>query len=342
MKLSISLVVALLVLALSAFAQITIHNTDFAPVGSSWTTGSSDAGQSFNIGNAGPNQTWTFGNYTWTDVEQTSIVAPSSTPYAASFPTSNRAEQIFIPSFGTEYSFQQLTPTSLSTLGTATADTVIVFQNSMNTVSLPATYQSAWTSVNRASYTLEGITITTLDSVVQNVDAWGSVTTPYGTYPALRVFSHTWISMTVGGFPLTSLEFVSYTWVDQQGRMIVSVTAPEGQTSPNFSSGTVSMMGPALASDPVVAPVARSFEVGQNYPNPFNPTTTLPIALDKNARVALDVFDATGRLVSHSESDMPAGSHSLSIDGSRWATGNYFARVRAGSDLRTIKMQLVK
>jgi hypothetical protein len=88
--------------------------------------------------------------------------------------------------------------------------------------------------------------------------------------------------------------------------------------------------------------VATQFAVGQNYPNPFNPNTTLPVALARSGRVSVDIYDATGRLVSHAEQELPAGNNALRVDGSRWATGAYFARVTAAGQAQTMKMQLVK
>ncbi len=42
-------------------------------------------------------------------------------------------------------------------------------------------------------------------------------------------------------------------------------------------------------------PHVSRFSLGQNFPNPFNVSTTIPFALNKDARVELRVFDVLGR-----------------------------------------------
>ncbi|MDD5089176.1 MAG: T9SS type A sorting domain-containing protein, partial [bacterium] len=86
----------------------------------------------------------------------------------------------------------------------------------------------------------------------------------------------------------------------------------------------------------------ESCAVSQNYPNPFNPTTALPLSLDKNARVSVKIFDATGRLVSSEDYELGAGEHTLPVNGSAWATGTYFARVSTSDYSQTVKMHLIK
>ena len=113
---------------------------------------------------------------------------------------------------------------------------------------------------------------------------------------------------------------------------------------PNFTTGDlyVTQYGGQLSADPPRGPVADRFSIGQNYPNPFNPTTTLPVELQRNAKVTISIYDETGRLVSNEEMELPAGAHNLPIDGSHWATGAYFARVNADGQSLSTKMTLIK
>ena len=61
---------------------------------------------------------------------------------------------------------------------------------------------------------------------------------------------------------------------------------------------------------------ARSAQLAQNSPNPFNPITEIAFALDQGDRIALHVYDATGRLVTTLVSgDLPAGRHSVIWNG---------------------------
>ncbi len=72
----------------------------------------------------------------------------------------------------------------------------------------------------------------------------------------------------------------------------------------------------------------ESYEILSSYPNPFRDRTELIIDLPKTQLVSLTVYDALGRqIVTIPEAEMPAGRHTLALDGANWPAGVYFARV---------------
>jgi len=326
-------------------AQITIQQSSLDAIGFTSTTSSTGGPVSVTTGSAGANQTWNFGDFTWTYTSSYSIVDPTSLPYHGNFPTATRAV-IGYASTGTGVSpvtFERTASNGLFMLGMVSGDSVTVLDHEELLSPLPATYQTTWTSVMRFTQTpLPGYTYIYTDSSANHIDGWGTLTTPYGTYACLRNFAHHYQSIAVTGYPPQTYEYVNYSWINQHGEGIVTVTAPQGVTDPNFSQGTVQMMGAPLAADPARGPVAKDFAVGQNFPNPFNPTTMLPMELTRAGHVAMNIYDETGRLVSSEQLDLPAGHHDLAIDGSHWSSGLYFARVQASGEERTVKMQLLK
>ena len=85
------------------------------------------------------------------------------------------------------------------------------------------------------------------------------------------------------------------------------------------------------------------YTLEQNYPNPFNATTTITFTLPKASRAKLAVYDLTGRLVETlADQVMPAGAHTLNLDGSRLPSGIYFARLVSGEIAVMRKMVLLK
>jgi photosystem II stability/assembly factor-like uncharacterized protein len=86
-----------------------------------------------------------------------------------------------------------------------------------------------------------------------------------------------------------------------------------------------------------------SLELSPVYPNPFNATTTIAYVVPQTERISLRVFDLLGREVAVLRDGMTeAGPHVLQFDGSRLASGMYFTRLEAGSQVQTQKMILLK
>jgi hypothetical protein len=68
--------------------------------------------------------------------------------------------------------------------------------------------------------------------------------------------------------------------------------------------------------------------LAQNFPNPFNPTTTIPFTIGEKGRVAISVFDVTGRCVATVlNGEMPAGRHSIPFHADGLGSGMYFYRL---------------
>ena len=87
----------------------------------------------------------------------------------------------------------------------------------------------------------------------------------------------------------------------------------------------------------------KRFRLEQNYPNPFNPLTTIQYALPRQSKVTLEVFNVLGqRVATLVNGKQPAGVYSLQWDASRFATGLYILRIKAGKFVSSKKMLLVK
>jgi len=89
-------------------------------------------------------------------------------------------------------------------------------------------------------------------------------------------------------------------------------------------------------------------ELKQNVPNPFNPSTVIEYSVPKSAHVKLAVFDETGRQVSTLIHEFKtSGNYRTVWNGTNSAqtllpSGIYICRLEAGSDIKSIKMLLIK
>ncbi|MFZ5434529.1 MAG: T9SS type A sorting domain-containing protein [Calditrichota bacterium] len=328
-----------LTIAVSASAQISITQSSIAPVGTAWTTYSTIMNTvEFNVGSAGPNQTWTFDEYAFDSEAPGEVVNPAGTPYAADFPTANHA----LTSDGTAYTYYRLTPSAAYFLGMASADAATVFDPEAYLMPFPCSYNSQWTTVIHSVMEYEQLIIESTDSILNVADGWGTIQTQFGSASVLRVFGHTYSRLETNFTPPTESEYLGYIWYSANGLDVASVISDDGETNPNFTTGFMEMSTVPQAAEPLRGPVASEFYVGQNYPNPFNPSTTLPMELSKPVHVTLSVYDATGRLTMQEEMDLSAGHHQLAVNGSDWSSGVYWARISAGADQRTVKMHLIK
>ena len=79
------------------------------------------------------------------------------------------------------------------------------------------------------------------------------------------------------------------------------------------------------------------------YPNPFNNSTAISFELETAGRVTVEIFDVLGRrAMTLMNDELPAGSHSVMMDARALASGIYFAQLRTPTQLKTLKLLLVK
>ena len=107
--------------------------------------------------------------------------------------------------------------------------------------------------------------------------------------------------------------------------------------------------GRAAASfDTELETPAIAFSLSQNHPNPFNPSTSIEFTMAEGGRAALEIYDATGRLVrTLLDERRLAGTNTVKWDGcsaagTKVASGIYFYRLTAGKSSVSRKMVLLR
>ena len=89
--------------------------------------------------------------------------------------------------------------------------------------------------------------------------------------------------------------------------------------------------------------VPYEYSLEQNYPNPFNPSTTLKFSLPEDNVVSIEIFNTIGEKVFTLLNEYrQAGSYKINFNADNLSSGIYFSRIKAGSFIKTIKMNLLK
>lgn len=89
--------------------------------------------------------------------------------------------------------------------------------------------------------------------------------------------------------------------------------------------------------------IPKGYELYQNYPNPFNMQATIQYDLPSSSQVIVTIYDVLGRKVETLvDEQQSAGTHQVTINGSKLPSGVYFYRLAAGNFIQTKKLVLVK
>jgi hypothetical protein len=86
-----------------------------------------------------------------------------------------------------------------------------------------------------------------------------------------------------------------------------------------------------------------SYFLAQNYPNPFNPVTKINFGLANPGNVKIEIFNVLGQhVVTLIDEKRKAGQHAIEFDGSAFASGTYFYRIKTNRFSKVRKMLLIK
>jgi len=195
--------IALLFIGRNSLAQITVTHTDIIDVGDIiYEALDSVSGSAIQIGSAGANQTWDFSNLQQNEVNSIEHIDPNSTSFGFMYPTSN-----ICADNGSQKIYMNKLSTGVEMVG---VDDMPLL-NSVTLLPLPLTYnmqystgailaldqtqENPWINDTLAplisqyqAHTVDSINIQVTFESSYNVDGWGDVIIPMGTFPALRLY----------------------------------------------------------------------------------------------------------------------------------------------------------
>lgn len=89
--------------------------------------------------------------------------------------------------------------------------------------------------------------------------------------------------------------------------------------------------------------IPQGYSLEQNFPNPFNPTTQFTYSLPTKSNINITIFNVIGEIVEVLYSGKRnAGKYHITWDASKYSSGTYFIRFRAGDYIQINKCVLLK
>ena len=193
--------IALAFISVNALAQITVTDSDIISVGDIvYQAVDSIPSNSIAVGNSGANQTWDFSSLQNMEIDIVEVISPFGTPYENIHPDANMCVEI-----DDELMYLNKSSTGLEMVGYGDIPLNMLMiplplvyglsqQSGPNTVMdsvfsnmfLPDSL-APFISLNPAYDQVDSLKITAVITSEFNVDAWGNVTIPLGTFDALRL-----------------------------------------------------------------------------------------------------------------------------------------------------------
>jgi len=312
----------------------------------------------WNPGPSGPNQSWDFSSVGHKQTWDWRFYDPATTAFADSFPSANMAFALPVADSPESWSYYRFANDSLHYLGSAsiisptdsTGFYQILEQDPDLELVFPFTYGSSvsdqssgvqWVNVGGMSFEQTRDKITS-----RTVDAYGSLTTPFGTFNnVLRVRTTESIADTLRTIiPVaSSQEIVRYTWYSADERYVL------------MHMDSIAVISFGLPVDINHAHMFRSGEIMTSieeerladklelsvFPNPSRERLTVSFQLDHAERLSLRLSNIIGQELLREDLDYPSiGKRQHELDVSMLGPGYYLLSVQTTQGVASIKVQI--
>lgn len=271
------------------------------------------------------------------------FVDPSSTAFAADYPDANLAATQDVSDPGAGVRYWQVTDTLFATLGFQ--DTVMTRRPVEPERRLTLPFDEKGFIDQSFQFLLDVVEFRDTGKVEQqvSVDAWGQITTPLGSFDALRVKRLRTENFSAFGLPIVIENTIYEFWTTD---FIMPLLNVEFQTSILFGGTDESLTGQYLLAqnittsiDPVRAAVYRL----RAFPVPARDHLTVTYELPAAQRTTLVLYDAQGRSVRQMVAGMLAeGVHSHDLSLATLAPGVYQLVLRGDEEMLAARKILVQ
>ena len=342
--------IAFTALVLSANSQVTVTQSDIVTPGKSFVQGSDSVFTGI-IGKGGANLTWDYtSTFTEDGTDTLHVLDPNNVALSSNYPGST-----LVFATKNQTNFFKSSSADLSAMGSASDPSTLGLSGLPNNmmllhynpaeifIKLPASYNGTFKGTSKADVRLPsfGQFVAYADSMrvlitranTSTYDAWGQLTTPYGTYSVLREKtstthtdtisvklkgSSTWMQITVD---VTGIDSYKY-WANNIGLPILEIDSvtKAGQ----YTQSTIGKKN-AGATKKVMVGIKEnnSFSHLKVYPNPASDYITLKFENNFEPNT-IEIYNAIGALM------LTTVSHdaNTTVDLSSLANGAYYYKIR--------------
>ena len=342
-------------LSLPAIAQITVTHENLVGAGATVVLGLDTISQLL-PGGGGANQTWDFTSVITQDHDTMWFMNPDETTFPDAFPTANLAIRIFLEDM---YAYLENNTQGLYMIGTAweeqfgQPDVVSTIVPGETIAAFPMNYldnfsESFVQEIKVATpepLSMDSLWVKIYTDKTTVIDAWGTITTPLGTFQALRERNNTATVDSIfaymrGGWTLVEVEnnideYYSW-WSDDPatGYPVLELNVDTGTGLPDDIFFLVDIISPSLVEEPL--PMHDAVVLS---PNPCSGSFSImtPDSRGKTQEARLEVqdlkiFDITGQEVNGYRVE---GNDVRIIN---MPAGLYFVRIQAGDDNVMLKL----
>lgn len=251
----------------------------------------------------GGNQTYDFTPFTYDFPSIASYAVQGSaagTP-GASEAYLNTANFVQITTFseqGASYVYNEIRSDGYFLLGSvftsAGGMSVTQFEPADETYALPLTTSSAWNETFISNTEGFGSTSSVEISDDEVVDGWGTLVTPMGSAPVLRLKkTHTQPTQAVKNADSPDAQLVTTAYIFVSNDLLGASIIVNAQGTVLSAAYTITRATGTAVEDLPMQP----FHLAQNHPNPFRERTTIAYAVHQPRHVRLQVYDVLGRTV---------------------------------------------
>jgi hypothetical protein len=312
----------------------------------------SSSGKIVDLGKTGGPKTWDFSKEVFGDTVVFEVLSPANTDWDTLFPKSefvyHTSGPISDTISGDMWEYLRTTSAYVRLLGGIAVYDTITLHGKCNPeqiyATLPLQMGSKWSdsivlsdtfSTDPAPLVLEIRRFET-----NEVDAWGTVTVPLGSYSSLRVrtYDTTYISLTLATIPFmadTSMT-INYKWLAKDVGGVMTVGSYDGEQNPEFQEAATYI------------PLVKNNKSGAVLETPASTSGTLSVIGNKvlfetgiAGHVKIAVYDVLGRSMGTIYEGTPAAGKTVVTMPEGMTRGVYFVKMRTQKENMTVKAILL-